>query len=444
MSRRFFSGKKYLFTVMLYFTDVIMFLLSASLSVFLLGLDFTNPFYARFFLFSLLILMINYASYKLYADKRSLFDDNDFMKILYSTAITALVMVILVLMFNPGDALLLGLIAATLFFSIILTSVSRFVLFGAINYFRKEGYDRKKVLFFGKNSEELISKIRENTSLGYDIIKVTNDINVLKSYLSRVDVVFMTKEEIDEKFLELIVSNSRINWKIIPSVLNLVIEPVTFDEFKDYPIINISPGNINSGFVTIKRLMDLVLSGISLIILSPLFLFITIIIKITMPGPVFFKQERLGKGLKPFVVYKFRSMKVGADAEKAKLISKNEVKGLFKMKDDPRITKFGKFLRRTGIDELPQLINIFKGEMAVVGPRPHLRSELINFNDWRRARFQVKPGLTGMWQVYGRHELNFDKAVLYDIYYIRHMSFVMDISIILKTIPAIIMNKGRF
>ena len=167
-------------------------------------------------------------------------------------------------------------------------------------------------------------------------------------------------------------------------------------------------------------------------------------IKITMPGPVFFKQERIGKDLKPFAVYKFRSMKVGADEEKVKLMEKNEVKGLFKMKDDPRITKFGKLLRRSCIDELPQLINIFKGEMAIVGPRPHLRSELANFKDWRRARFSVKPGLTGMWQVYGRHELNFDKAVLYDIFYIRHMSFIMDMSIILKTVPALIMNKGRF
>jgi exopolysaccharide biosynthesis polyprenyl glycosylphosphotransferase len=328
--------------------------------------------------------------------------------------------------------------------TMLLTSTARFVLYRIINSFRNIGYDRKKVLFFGKNSEELIKKIRENKTLGYDIIKVTDDIKVLKSYLNKVDVVFLTKEEIDEKFLDMIIQNSKITWKIIPSVLNLVIEPVSFDEFKDYPIINISPGNITSGYVVVKRIIDLILSTIGLIILSPLFLLVAIIIKRTMPGPVFFKQERLGKNLKPFVVYKFRSMKVGADDEKAKLIKKNEVKGLFKMKDDPRVTSFGKFLRRTGIDELPQLINIFKGEMAIVGPRPHLQSEVGNFKDWRMARFKVKPGLTGMWQVYGRHELNFDKAVLYDIYYIRHMSFVMDMSIILKTVPALIMNKGRF
>lgn len=444
MSKRFFAGKKYLFTILLYFTDVLMFLFSASLAMIMLRLDFSNAFYLRFFLFSLLILIINYASFKLYSGKRCLFDDNDFMKIFYSIAITALVMVILVLMFNPGAGVLLALISITLVLTIFLTSISRFVLFRVINIFRQAGYDRKRVLFFGKNAEELISKIKENPGLGYDIIKITNDINVLKSYLSKVDVVFMTKEEVDEKFMELIVTHSRINWKIIPSVLNLVIEPVAFDEFKDYPIINISSGDTNSSYFIVKRIMDIIISGISLVALSPLFLLIAIIIKITMPGPVFFKQERLGKNLKPFKVYKFRSMRVGADEEKSRLMRKNEVKGLFKMKDDPRITKFGRLLRRTGIDELPQLINIFRGEMAIVGPRPHLRSELVNYKDWRMVRFSVMPGLTGMWQVYGRHELNFDKAVLYDVYYIRHMSLIMDMSIILKTVPALIINKGRF
>jgi len=114
------------------------------------------------------------------------------------------------------------------------------------------------------------------------------------------------------------------------------------------------------------------------------------------------------------------------------------------MKDDPRITRLGKFLRRTCIDELPQLINIFKGDMSLVGPRPHLQSELKNFSGWRMARFKVKPGLTGLWQVNGRHELNFDKAVLYDIYYVKRMSLFLDMQIIVKTIPAIVMTSGKY
>jgi exopolysaccharide biosynthesis polyprenyl glycosylphosphotransferase len=444
MAQSFFSGKKYLFTLALYFTDVLMFFVSALLACLVLRVNLTDFFYLRFFLFALLVLILNYTAYDLYKDKRNAFDDHDFMKILFSALITLVIMIILSLLFVMGRLKPIEAISLSMAFTLILTSLTRTSLYKLIEAFRAKGFDRKRVLFFGKNSEELIRKIEENKSLGYDVIKVTDNFDTMKQWLPRVDIVFLTKEQVDDKFLELIMKHERINWKIVSSVLNLVIDPVAFDEFRDYPIINISPSRISLGYKAMKRAMDFVLSGLGLIILSPLFLLVTIITKSTMPGPVFFKQERLGKNLKPFTVYKFRSMKVGADQEKSRLMKKNEVKGLFKIKDDPRVTEFGKFLRRSGIDELPQLINIFKGEMSIVGPRPHLRSELPNFDGWRRARFKVKPGLTGMWQVNGRHELNFDKAVLYDIYYTKHMSFFTDVSIILKTLPAIIMNKGRF
>ncbi|MBN2459685.1 sugar transferase [Candidatus Woesearchaeota archaeon] len=442
MKIRFFEGKKYLFTLALYSSDAFMFLVSAYFASYIFGIYLVDSFLLRFFLFSLLILIINFSAYELYKDKRNTFDDNDFMHVLSSICITWLVMIALILLFDPGDLLAVRVGSVALAFSLVLISLSRFVLFKVLGFFRMKGHDRKRVLFFGKDSEELVQKIKENKSLGYEVVMVTDKLEVLKSMIPRVDVVFLTKEELSDELLDLIIRNERINWKIVSSVLNLVIEPVAFDEFRDYPIINISPSRIDSTYLFIKRAMDLVISGISLILLSPLFILVAIIIKTTMPGPVFFKQERLGKNLKPFMVYKFRTMVIDAEAKKSEL--KSEVKGLFKLKDDPRITRFGKLLRRTGIDELPQLINIFKGEMAIVGPRPHLQSELPNFKGWRRARFRVKPGLTGMWQVHGRHELNFDKAVLYDIYYTKHMSLLLDISIILKTVPAIIMNRGRF
>jgi len=255
--------------------------------------------------------------------------------------------------------------------------------------------------------------------------------------LDKIQTVFITKE-IDEELLDLIIQNDQINWKIISPTFNLVIDPVAFDEFKDYPIINVTSNRIGNISLIIKRVGDIILSGMALLMLSPLLLTIAAIIK----HHVLFKHERLGKDLKPFMLYKFRTMDVGSDKKKQDM--KNEVQGLFKLKHDPRTTKIGRFLRRTCIDELPQLINIFKGEMSIVGPRPHLQIELHNFKGWRRARFNVKPGLTGMWQVNGRHELNFDKAVLYDIYYIKHMSLLLDISIILKTIPAIVMSRGRY
>jgi lipopolysaccharide/colanic/teichoic acid biosynthesis glycosyltransferase len=221
-----------------------------------------------------------------------------------------------------------------------------------------------------------------------------------------------------------------------------MIDPVSFDEFKDYAILNITHAHIEFRYRLWKRIMDFSLSSLSLIVLSPFFFITAVIIKLGSKGPVFYKQERLGRDFKPFMLYKFRTMIQGADKQKDKL--KNEVKGLFKMKEDPRVTKIGKFLRRTCLDELPQLINVWKGEMSLVGPRPHLQKELHNFKGWRMTRFKVKPGLTGMWQVNGRHELNFDKAILYDLYYIRHMSLVTDLSILMRTIPAIIMSRGRY
>jgi exopolysaccharide biosynthesis polyprenyl glycosylphosphotransferase len=444
MRKDFLSGKKYLFTLALYSSDVVMFTAAFVISSALLKVSLFEDFFFRFFLFTLLILLINYSAYGVYKDKRSLFDDNDVMQILYSILTTWFIMLIFILMFDPKEGKPIALLSLSSAFALITTVAARYILFKIMVIFRKAGYDKRRTLFFGKNHEDLTQKIRENPSLGYDVVKVTDNFETLKSFLPRVDIVFLTKEQIDDKMLELIIANGRINWKIISSVLNLVIEPVAFDEFRDYPIINISATEAHKGYLVFKRVMDILLSGIGLILLSPLFFAVAIIIKKTMPGPVFFRQERLGKSLNPFIVYKFRSMVIGADEQKAKLLKKNEVNGLFKMKDDPRVTKFGKFLRRSGIDELPQLINIFKGDMAIVGPRPHLRSELENFKGWRMARFKVKPGLTGMWQVNGRHELNFDKAVLYDIYYAKHMSLPLDLSIILKTLPALVMNKGRF
>lgn len=445
MKSRFLSGKKYLFTLAVYVCDVLMFLLSAYLASHLLRVNLaTDLFFGRFFIFTLLILLVNYSAFGVYRDKRNLFNDNDFMELLYSALTTWFIITMFILMFDPGERLPLTMITLVSLFTLIATTIARFILFSIMSWFRKAGYDRKRAVFFGKSNEELVQKIKESPSLGYSIVKVTDDFEILKAILQSIDVVFLTKDQVDEKMLSLIIANDKVNWKIISSVLNLVLEPVSFDEFRDYPIINISPSGTNKSYHAIKRLMDFVLSSIALILLSPLFLLVAIIIKITMPGPVFFKQERLGKNLKPFTVYKFRTMIIGAEQQKSNLMKKNEVKGLFKMKDDPRVTKFGKFLRRSGIDELPQVINIFRGEMSVVGPRPHLRSELDNFKGWKMARFKVKPGLTGMWQVNGRHELNFDKAVLYDVYYARHMSLFLDLSIIMKTIPAIIMNKGRF
>lgn len=434
---------KKIFFITKYFSDVAMFMLSAYLSLAIVhGKNVVISLVPeiRFFLFSLLVLLITYAHYDLYKDKRNLFDENQLMSLFYSNMITFIIVIFLVLLFGIFSSIIdILIICAVFVFSFVLTSIARFMLAELRHVARIFGYDRKKVLFYGLCCG-LSDKVRESPHLGYDIIARTNTISNLKKYLDKVDIVFITKP-MDEKLMDTMIEYDWIEWKVISDASNLIMDQVTFDEFKDYPIINIA-GKMHMTYF-LKRVMDLIFASIALIILSPLFLIIAILIKLTMPGPVFFKHERLGKDLKQFKLYKFRSMVVGAEKIKNKLKSKNETKGLFKMKHDPRITPFGKILRRTYIDELPQLINIFKGEMSVVGPRPHLKKELPYFKGWRRARFKVKPGLTGLWQVNGRHELNFDKAVLYDIFYVKHMSFFLDLSIILKTIPSILMSRGK-
>ena len=194
--------------------------------------------------------------------------------------------------------------------------------------------------------------------------------------------------------------------------------------------INISKEEINSKYVYffVKRLIDIMGSFVGLIVLSPLFLVVAYKIKKEDPeGPVFFSQDRVGKNEKIFKMYKFRSMCVDAEEKLETLLQHNEVEGaMFKMKDDPRITKIGKFIRKTSIDELPQLLNVFRGEMSLVGPRPPLVREVAEYSVYDRQRLLIKPGCTGLWQVSGRNHVGFNEMVRLDLKYINNLSIKND------------------
>lgn len=184
----------------------------------------------------------------------------------------------------------------------------------------------------------------------------------------------------------------------------------------------------------LKRLMDIICSMSALIVLAPILIVVAILIKIESKGPVIFSQERVGINNKKFKMYKFRSMVVNAEDMKGKLEKQNERKGpMFKIKNDPRITKIGRFIRKTSIDELPQLINILKGEMSIVGPRPSLPKEVIQFEPWMLERLKVKPGLTCYWQVQGRDHIEFEDWMRLDVKYVKDRNFLLDIKLIFKT-----------
>lgn len=192
-----------------------------------------------------------------------------------------------------------------------------------------------------------------------------------------------------------------------------------------------------------KRLEDIFGSLVALVVFSPLILLIAIGIKLTSPGPVIYKQKRVGRGGKVFTFYKFRTMVVGADQQKKDLLPFNEMDGpVFKIRNDPRVTRFGRFLRRSSLDEIPQLWNVLKGDMTLVGPRPPTLDEVPKYDRWHRRRLEVTGGITGIWQVSGRNEIPFQEWMRMDARYVRKASLWTDMKILVKTVWAVITGRG--
>ncbi len=212
--------------------------------------------------------------------------------------------------------------------------------------------------------------------------------------------------------------------------------------------IHIDVERLNHQYIyrAVKRLFDVVASAVGVVVISPLLLVIAICIKVDDPhGPVFYTQTRVGKDGKEFKIIKFRSMVSNADELLSKLKDQNEVNGaMFKMRDDPRITRVGRVIRKYSLDELPQLINVVTGSMSIVGPRPPLTSEVAQYTDYDRQRLLVTPGATGMWQVGGRNDVDFDEMVHLDLTYIQNRSVWLDLKIMFETVKVMIKPNGAY
>lgn len=183
-----------------------------------------------------------------------------------------------------------------------------------------------------------------------------------------------------------------------------------------------------------KRLFDIACAATALVLLVPLLLVLALWVRLDSPGPVLFRQQRVGRGGRPFAILKFRTMQVNAEAAGLQIT----------VGQDPRITRTGRWLRRSKLDELPQLLNVLRGEMSLIGPRPCLQYEYEHFDEWHKLRFQITPGMTGLWQVLGRNkqDVTFNDSVMLDLYYIQHCSLWLDLKIILKTIPIVLFGRG--
>jgi exopolysaccharide biosynthesis polyprenyl glycosylphosphotransferase len=233
-----------------------------------------------------------------------------------------------------------------------------------------------------------------------------------------------------------------VHVKLVPELTELLPERFEVHELNGRRYIGFVPAAAVSW---VKRAIDLVLVGVGLVMISPMLLAIAIAIKVDSDGPIFYRQKRVGKDGHLFWMLKFRSMCQDADRRLAELRQHNEATGpLFKMRRDPRVTRIGGLLRRWSLDELPQLLNVLKGEMSLVGPRPPLPSEVAEYEDWQLGRLRAVPGLTGLWQVSGRSEVPFHDMVRLDLHYIRNWSLGLDLEILLRTVPAVLTNRGAY
>ncbi len=232
---------------------------------------------------------------------------------------------------------------------------------------------------------------------------------------------------------------------IAPSTMEILIARAEFVPGQTVPLFTLRPPVFEGIDYAVKRSFDLILSILGLILISPIMLAIAMTIKLSSKGPALYRSSRPGMAGKPFHCFKFRTMREHADQIQTELEALNEQSGaLFKIRRDPRLTHVGRFLRRFSLDELPQLVNVIRGEMSLVGPRPLPIRDFERLEDWHKKRYLVLPGITGLWQVSGRSELDFDDLVRLDFLYLERWSVFLDLSILLKTIPAVLMRRGAF
>jgi exopolysaccharide biosynthesis polyprenyl glycosylphosphotransferase len=335
------------------------------------------------------------------------------------------------------------------------------------------GVDRVLVIGAGPAGRRYMEHILNSPQVGYRLVGFIDDDPVDESwsiaterrvvhpdYLGRLAAIptVVQEQEIDEVVIALpptaheqtlpILEQCRredVAFTLVPDLYELAIDRVITYEVGGLPLIRLKESRIRGWNYGVKRAMDISIASVVVLVTLPVMLLIALAIKLDSPGPIFFPQERVGKNWKRFTLYKFRTMYVDAEKRKAELQAAHNVGDLlFKLKDDPRRTRVGRFLRRTSLDELPQFFNILLGEMSVVGPRPQVPAEVDNYEEWHCRRLDVTPGLTGLWQVNGRSDLSFDEMVRLDVYYAEHWSPWLDVKLILRTIPAVLMARGAY
>lgn len=345
--------------------------------------------------------------------------------------------------------------------------IEKAVLLYILNRIHSKGYNQENLLIVGtgRRARDFIRIVKGHASWGLRIVGLIDDDpkffgKEIEGYrvLGRIqDIPFIVNRLVIDRVIFVV---PRI-WldRIEPAILacekvgvptsisldlyNLHIAKARQADFNGFPLLEFQTFYAKEWQLAVKRLIDIIVSLFALIFFLPIFAVVAIAIRATSPGPIFFRQQRIGLNGRKFTLYKFRSMVANAEALKERLAAHNEMDGpVFKIKNDPRITPIGYIIRKTSIDELPQFFNVLKGDMSIVGPRPPLISEVEHYEAWQRRRLSLKPGITCIWQVSGRNKIGFEEWMRMDLEYIDHWSLALDLKLMLRTLVVVVTGYG--
>ncbi len=422
-----------------------------------------------YFILALYTWQITLSNFKLYRSKRLSEQSKEILDVLKATSTGAILIWIEALFFKIN---FITIYVVIFFFlsATVITVASRVVLRYLLRKVRSRGRNRRHVLILGTNPRavQFTEKLLASPELGYYLVGFADDawwgLDKFKQNKYRLvcDLnnfqTFIRNNIIDEVIVALplksfydqasrlisICDEQGIGVRYVSSLFDVEFPDAKKNHLEKYSLIPLTSSTIYGYPSTLKRLIDLVLSSGLLFLTIPIFVVAALAVKLTSSGPIFFAQTRIGFGKRKFRLYKFRTMNTDAAEKQAELEGLNEVRGpVFKIKDDPRITSLGRYLRKYSIDELPQLINVLKGDMSIVGPRPLPERDYNGFSeDWHRRRFSVRPGLTCLWQVQGRSNIAFDKWMELDMEYIDKWTLWLDFKILAKTIPTVLKGSG--
>ncbi|MBI4744402.1 MAG: sugar transferase [Actinobacteria bacterium] len=425
-------------------------------------------FYTRtvYFLVPLIILVFYF--YKLYDWHHLLGGSGEYTRVITAATISLFMIILLGFMIKI-PAIARGWLLTAWISTSVFVVVARFLLRRLIYEQRKKGIFLSRTVIVGANEEgktiaeeilkspisglKMVGFVDEKWEIGAEVlpaIPVIGETSQLRKLLENnlIETVIFVSSAFSHLTIVRMIQSLRgypLDILLSSGLFEILLSRVTIKEVSSIPLIGVRSVSLSKSALVTKRIFDLIVSFLALVVLSPFLLIVSLIIKLTSAGSVIYVSKRVGKDGKLFNFYKFRTMYEGADKKLNELEKLNEAEGhIFKIKNDPRITNVGKFLRKFSIDELPQLINVLKGEMSLVGPRPPIPSEVIKYDDWHLKRLDVTPGMTGLWQVSGRSSLTFDEMVRMDLFYIENWSLAFDIKILLKTIRVVLFASGAY